>query len=63
MSPEDEAHLKEHLGYCPPCVEFVEQYRATPVLCRKALRAQIAKMPDELSQKIKAFLRAKTDSP
>jgi anti-sigma factor (TIGR02949 family) len=57
MTPEDEAHLKAHLGDCPPCVDFVEQYRATPGLCKKALAA---KMPEELSFKLKAFLREKT---
>ena len=60
MSPEEEAHLKAHLGDCPPCVDFLESYKATPGLCRKALKA---KMPEELSQKLKAFLREKTNQP
>ena len=58
MSPEEEAHLKAHLGDCPPCVDFLESYKATPGLCKKALAR---KMPEELSQKLKAFLRDKTN--
>lgn len=57
MAPEDEAHLKSHLADCPPCVDFLETYKATPGLCRKALARQ---MPEELGQKLKAFLREKT---
>ena len=57
MSPEEESHLKAHLGDCPPCVDFLEQYKSMPGLCKKALAR---KMPDELSQKLKAFLRTKT---
>lgn len=56
MSPEDEAHFKSHVGDCPPCLEFLESYKATPNLCRKALAAR---MPEELSHKLKAFLREK----
>lgn len=57
MTPEEESHFKSHLGDCPPCVDFVETYRSTPDLCRKALASQ---MPDELSRKLKAYLREKT---
>jgi anti-sigma factor RsiW len=57
MSPEEEAHFKAHLGDCPPCVDFLEGYKATPGLCRRALAR---KMPEEMSQKLKAYLRDKT---
>lgn len=60
MTPEDEAHLKAHLGDCPPCVEFMNSYRDTPGLCRKALASR---MPEELSRKIKDYLRAKVAKP
>ncbi len=56
MTPEDEAHLKSHLAECPPCVDFLESYKATPVLCRKALAQR---MPEEMSLRLKAFLREK----
>ena len=54
MSAEEQRRLEEHLAECPPCVEFVRSYRATPGLCRKALAA---KMPEELSRKLTEFLR------
>jgi anti-sigma factor (TIGR02949 family) len=57
MTSEDQAHFKAHLGDCPPCMDFLEQYKAMPGLCKKALAA---KMPEELSHKLKAFLRDKT---
>ena len=56
MSPEEEAHLQEHLSGCPPCVDFLRTYRATPGLCKKALARQ---MPQELSSKLTEYLRAK----
>lgn len=57
MSPEEEKHLQEHLGACPPCVDFLRTYRATPSLCKRALAA---KMPEELTRKLTDFLRTKT---
>ena len=60
MSPEDEAHLKEHLEGCPPCVDFLRTYRATPELCRRALASQ---MPAEMSNRLMEFLRGKLAKP
>jgi anti-sigma factor RsiW len=55
--PEDDArHLRMHLDGCPPCVDFVATYRATPGLCKKAL-AQ--KMPAAVASKLSEFLRSK----
>jgi len=55
--PEDEArHLEEHLQACPPCVDFLRTYRATPILCKRALQAQ---MPQELAERLTEFLRQK----
>jgi anti-sigma factor RsiW len=59
MSAEDEAHLKEHLNGCPPCVEFVRSYRETSGLCRKAL---VKSMPPEVAGRLRAFLRTKLES-
>ena len=56
LSPEDEEHLQEHLGGCPPCVDFVNTYRATSGMCRKAL---VKSMPAEVGDRLQAFLRAK----
>ena len=56
MSDEQARHLEEHLAACPPCIDFLRTYRATPSLCRRALQKQ---MPEELSQRLKEFLRQK----
>jgi anti-sigma factor (TIGR02949 family) len=56
MDPEEEKRLLEHLDGCPPCVDFVQTYRATPGLCKRALAK---KMPAELAGKLTSFLREK----
>ena len=53
---EEEQHLREHLEACPPCVDFLRTYRATPDLCRKALAR---KMPQQLADKLTSFLRSR----
>ncbi len=35
LAPEQADGLQKHLGDCPPCVAFVETYRATVVLARQ----------------------------
>ncbi len=56
MSDEQARHLEAHLAACPPCIDFLRTYRATPGICRWALKKQ---MPEELSQRLKDFLRQK----
>jgi anti-sigma factor (TIGR02949 family) len=56
MSDEQARHLEAHLAACPPCIDFLRTYRATPGICRRALKKQ---MPEELSQRLKEFLRQK----
>lgn len=56
MTAEEEADLKEHLSACPPCVDFLRTYKATPSLCKRALAEH---MPRELSAQLTGFLRAK----
>lgn len=56
LDAAEEAHLREHLEACPPCVDFLRTYRATPGLCRKAVAKQ---MPAELSTKLTDYLRTK----
>lgn len=46
--------LEQHLAACPPCVEFVNTYRATTKLCKKALAETL---PEELAGKLTSFLR------
>ncbi len=56
MPDEEAKQLQEHLAQCPPCVDFLKTYRATPSLCRRALQKQ---MPAQLSDKLTEFLRGK----
>jgi anti-sigma factor RsiW len=57
MPAEQRAKFEGHLGACPPCVDFLNTYRETPTMCRKALAKR---MPPELSSKLKELLRTKT---
>lgn len=56
LPAEESERLEEHLRACPPCVDFLRTYRATPDLCRRALEKE---MPVELSEKLTEFLRQK----
>ncbi len=56
LSDAQALELREHLRACPPCVDFMKTYRATPQLARRAL---VEQMPQELAIKLKAFLRSK----
>lgn len=56
LSSDQEQHLHEHLAACPPCVDFLRTYKATPGLCKRALMRQ---MPTEMSDKLTSYLRAK----
>lgn len=54
MPEEEAARLEQHLEACPPCVDFLRTYRATPTLCKRALSQQ---MPQELADRLTSFLR------
>ena len=56
LSEEEVQKLKEHLHGCAPCVDFLNTYRATPKMARRAL---VDEMPGEMAGKLKAFLRDK----
>lgn len=53
LPPEKEKALDQHFLGCPPCLEFMDQYRASSSLCRKALETE---MPDALAQMLGDFL-------
>lgn len=54
LSAEEKSAVEEHLAACPPCVEFVNSYRSTPEILRKALPPA---MPPEVADRLKSFLR------
>jgi anti-sigma factor RsiW len=53
LPPDKAQALEAHLSECPPCITFVRTYRATRVLCRHKLAAE---MPPELRDTLNAFL-------
>lgn len=48
------AELEAHVRGCPRCAAFVESYRATPGIVR---RATAADLPEGLEQSLQEFLR------
>ena len=54
LPPDVRAELEAHLLGCPRCVAFVESYRATPGIVR---RATAAELPEGLEQSLQEFLR------
>lgn len=54
LPQEKEKALDEHFMACPPCLDFLDQYRASSALCRKALETE---MPDDLASKLGDFLQ------
>ncbi len=60
MAPELRLAVEAHVASCPRCVAFLESYRATPEILR---RATAAAMPAELSETLLATLRARLDHP
>jgi anti-sigma factor RsiW len=53
--PDDERRrFERHLSDCPPCVDFFETYRNTPIVLRKSLCVE---MPLRVKDAIREFLR------
>ncbi|HWV39151.1 MAG TPA: anti-sigma factor [Vulgatibacter sp.] len=50
---EQERELDEHFMGCPPCLDFLDQYRASTKLAREAIETE---MPEALAAKLGEFL-------
>jgi anti-sigma factor (TIGR02949 family) len=59
LSPEDKQELDRHFAACPPCLEFLRSYEATPRILK---RAAAQKMPPEVGERLKRFLEKKRRS-
>lgn len=57
LDADEREALEEHLSACPPCVRFLETYRSTGTICKKALERE---MPAEMKQSLLGYLRAQT---
>lgn len=53
LPKEKERQLDEHFMGCPPCLDFLDQYRASTRLGKKAI---VEKMPQALADKLSEFL-------
>lgn len=53
LSPEALLELEEHLRGCEPCRAYVNTYRKTRGLTRKAATSE---MPEEMKERLRAFL-------
>lgn len=52
--PDLTAEIDEHMAVCPPCVQFVDEYRATADAVR-TLRYE--DVPAELTEKLRQLVR------
>ncbi len=55
LPPDEQASFERHMGHCPPCLRYLEQYkltvRAGKVACAE-VAALAAEVPEELIQAI-----------
>lgn len=56
LPPDEKARLDRHFKACPPCIDFVRKYKATPSLCQKAF---VEEIPKDLGDRLSSFLREK----
>lgn len=56
LPPDEKEALDRHFKACPPCLDFLRKYQATPTVCRQALNQEISQ---ELGDRLYAFLRQK----
>jgi anti-sigma factor RsiW len=54
MDAETRAHLERHLEDCPPCDEFLKQFRSS---IRMVNQIRCEKIPSEMKTRLHNFLR------
>lgn len=57
LAPAERAEFEKHMQACGPCRAFLRTYKKADELSRAALRE--ADIPEELQQRVRAFLRAR----
>lgn len=57
LAAEVSADFAGHLGQCPDCHQFVEQYRATILLCGAAFTESSPPLPEDLVRAILASVK------
>ena len=58
LDPATRESLARHLEACPPCESFLKTFEKTRALCRDSL---MVRMPEELRERLRSFLRDKID--
>ena len=59
MEPDLAARFEHHLSTCPPCVVYMDTYRATAEVGRRALRSDESLPGDVPEDLVQAILRAR----
>lgn len=54
LSDDQEEALESHFEHCEPCMRFLETYRSTGPICKKALEKE---MPEKMKDSLLDFLR------
>lgn len=57
LDAEERRALEAHFGDCSPCMRFLQTYRSTGSICKKALERE---MPPQMKQSLLVYLRAQT---
>jgi anti-sigma factor RsiW len=55
LAPDIRAAAERHVAGCPRCAAFVDSYRRTPAILKRATAATI---PSDLARKLQEVLRA-----
>lgn len=60
LSPEERAEFDRHLALCPSCVDYLQGYRTTIVLGRRAFDEPEAPAPEDVpADLVRAILEAR----
>ncbi|MFP4599313.1 MAG: anti-sigma factor family protein [Persicimonas sp.] len=57
LDEQEREELEQHFSACPPCLRFLETYRNTGTICKKALERE---MPAEMKKSLLVYLRVET---
>lgn len=63
LEPGVRATFERHLTACPNCVRYLESYRTTTTLCKKAFgETTTDELPDVPEELVRAILAARRES-
>ena len=59
LSAGELARLNEHLAVCPPCVDYLANFKATLAACQNLRAAEFEKLPAMPEELVQAILAAR----